>query len=62
VDAAAATTRRFVAAQDGLGEEAARALQEIAAAAEALQRLAEALERNPSSVLVGRPPAGESRR
>lgn len=62
VDSAAATTRRFVQAQDGLGEEAARALQEIAAAAEALQRLAEALERNPNSVLLGRPPTGEARR
>lgn len=61
VDSAASTTRRFVQAQDGLGEEATRALQEIGAAAEALQRLAEALERNPNAVLLGRPPAGDER-
>ena len=55
VDAAATTTRRFVQAQDDLGGDATRALQEVAAAAEAL-------ERNPNAVLLGRPPAGETRR
>lgn len=56
IEGAAATTRRFVQAQGHLGEDAARTLQQIAEAADALQRLAEMLERDPSALLLGRKP------
>lgn len=56
IEGAAATTQRFVQAQGHLGEDAARTLQQIAEAADALQRLAEMLERDPSSLLLGRKP------
>lgn len=54
IDAAAVTTRRFVQSQGNLGEDVTRTLQEIAQAADAIQRLAELLERNPNALLVGR--------
>lgn len=56
IDAAAVTTRRFVQSQGSLGEDVTRTLQEIAQAADAIQRLAELLERNPNALLVGRQP------
>lgn len=56
IDAAAVTTRRFVQSQGNLGEDVTRTLQEIAQAADAIQRLAELLERNPNALLVGRKP------
>lgn len=52
--AAADSARRFVDAQDGLGEEATRALRQISDAAVSLQRLLDYLERNPSAILSGR--------
>lgn len=58
IDSAAVTTRRFVQSQSNLGEDLPRALQQITEAAEAIQRLAELIERNPNALLVGRKPAG----
>lgn len=58
IDAAATTTRRFVQSQSNLGEDVPRALQQITEAAESIQRLAEFVERNPNSLLIGRKPAG----
>ena len=55
-DAAAGSIRKFVAAQSGLGEETARALNELAGAAEAVQRLADFLERNPQALILGKKP------
>lgn len=57
IDAAAVGARRFVQAQDHVGEDVSRTLQQIAEAADAIQRLAELLERNPNALLVGRKPA-----
>jgi paraquat-inducible protein B len=57
IDSAATTTRRFVQSQGSLGEDVARTLQELSQAAEAIQRLAELIERNPNALLVGRKPA-----
>jgi paraquat-inducible protein B len=56
-NAAAAGARSFIAAQSGLGEEATKALRQLAEAAGAVQRLADFLERNPQALLSGRPPA-----
>jgi paraquat-inducible protein B len=61
VDAAAASARRFVQAQGNLGEDLTRTLQEISQAADAFQRLAEMIERNPNALLVGRKAASESK-
>ena len=55
-NAAAVSARKFIAAQSGLGDEANRALGQIADAAEAVQRLADFLERNPQALLSGKPP------
>lgn len=57
IDAAAQTTRRFVAAQSYVGEDFARTLQQITDAADAIQRLAELIERQPNALLVGTKPA-----
>ena len=57
IDGAAVTTRRFVQSQGNLGEDVSRALQQITEAADAIQRLAELLERNPNALIVGRKPA-----
>jgi len=56
---AAATTRRFVQDQGALGDELTQALRQVADTAAALERVADALNRNPNSLLVGRksPPA-----
>jgi paraquat-inducible protein B len=53
-DAAAANARNFISAQSGLGAEATRTLMQLSESAAALQRLTEFLERNPSSLIVGR--------
>jgi paraquat-inducible protein B len=58
LDTAAATTRRFVREQGQLGDEVTQALQQVADAAAALERLADALERNPSALIVGRKKPG----
>lgn len=56
--AAAATTQRFVREQGQVGEEVTRSLRQVADAAAALERLADALGRNPNSLLVGKKPEG----
>ncbi|HEX2852929.1 MAG TPA: MlaD family protein [Opitutaceae bacterium] len=54
-NAAATGARKFIASQSGLGEEATRALGQLAEAAAAVQRLADFLERNPQALISGRP-------
>lgn len=53
---AAVSARKLIAAQSGLGDEAAHALHELADAAEAVQRLADFLERNPQALISGKAP------
>lgn len=50
----AAAAHRFIGAQSGLGDDAARALEQISSAAEAVQRLADFLERNPQALITGK--------
>jgi paraquat-inducible protein B len=54
-NAAATGARKFIAAQSGLGDEATRALSQLAEAAAAVQRLADFLERNPQALISGKP-------
>ncbi|MFA5265555.1 MAG: MlaD family protein [Opitutaceae bacterium] len=54
VNATAATLRRFINAQQHVGDDASQALQRLAEAADAVQRLADFLERNPSAIVSGR--------
>ena len=56
-NAAADHVQKFVAAQSGIGEDAAKALAQLADAAQAVQRLADFLERNPQALIQGKPPA-----
>jgi paraquat-inducible protein B len=51
---AADTTRRFVQSQGQLGDEVTQAMQQVADAAASLERLADALDRDPSSLIVGK--------
>ena len=53
-NATATAAHRFIAAQGGLGDEAARTLEQLRSAAEAVQRLADFLERNPQALLQGK--------
>lgn len=53
---AAASAQTFISAQSGLGDEAARALSQMADAAASVQRLADFIERNPNALLTGRKP------
>ncbi len=53
-DAAAVSAQRFLAAQSGLGEEADKTLAKLREAANAVQRLADFLDRNPNALIVGR--------
>jgi paraquat-inducible protein B len=53
-NASALTARRFIEAQSGLGEEAARALAKLGDAAESVQRLTDYLERNPNALITGK--------
>ena len=48
------TARNFVQAQGQLGDEVTDSLRQVSDAAAALERLADALERNPSALLVGK--------
>jgi paraquat-inducible protein B len=54
LEATASTTRRFVQRQGDVGDELSTALRQVAEAASALENLASTLERNPSSLLVGK--------
>ncbi len=58
-DQLAGTLRSFVNAQQGLGDGANQAFNRLAEAAEAVQRLADFLERNPGALLTGRKPPTE---
>ena len=58
LDSAAATTRRFVLEQGRVGDDVTQALEQVADAAAALERLADTLDRNPSSLLVGKKKPG----
>ena len=58
LDAAAATTKQFVQQQGQTGDELTLALRQIAEAAGALENLANAIERNPSSLIVGKKKPG----
>lgn len=51
---AAQTTQRFVQQQGQVGDELTQALRQITDAADSLQRLADSIERNPSSLIVGK--------
>lgn len=50
----ASAAHRFIAAQSGLGDEATRTLQQLSSAAEAVQRLADFIERNPQALITGK--------
>jgi len=54
LEATAATTRRFVQQQNQVGDDLTATLRQVAEAATALDNLAAAIERNPSSLLVGK--------
>lgn len=53
-NAASTTLRKFIAAQQGLGDDAGHAFVKLGEAADAVQRLADFLERNPGALLTGR--------
>lgn len=53
-NSAALTLRQFINAQHDLGSGANQAFEKLASAAEAVQRLADFLERNPQALLAGR--------
>jgi len=53
-NAAAESAHRFIAAQSGLGDNAAQTLDQLRGAAEAVQRLADFIERNPQALLTGK--------
>lgn len=54
LESTAASTNRFVRQQGQLGDEVTVTLRQVAEAASALENLASAIERNPSSLLVGK--------
>jgi paraquat-inducible protein B len=54
LDSTAAATQRFIAAQGNLGDEATTTLRQLSDAAGALERLSDAITRNPSSLIVGK--------
>ena len=53
-NATATTLRSFINAQQGLGEGAGEAFSKLSEAADAVQRLADFLERNPNALLTGK--------
>jgi paraquat-inducible protein B len=53
-DAAAASAKAFIDAEQGLGSDTGHALQKIADAADSIQQLADFLERNPNAIISGR--------
>jgi paraquat-inducible protein B len=53
-NATATAAHRFIAAQGGLGDEAAQTMEQLRSAAEAVQRLADFLERNPQALISGK--------
>jgi paraquat-inducible protein B len=61
LESAAVTSRRFIESQGQLGDETTHALRQIADAAESLQRLADAVDRDPSSLIVGKKKASSEK-
>jgi paraquat-inducible protein B len=55
-DAAASGAQRFIAAQNGIGEDTNRTMEQLREAAASVQRLADFLERNPNALITGRKP------
>lgn len=55
-DAAATSAQRFIAAQNGIGEETDRTMEQFREAAASIQRLADFLERHPNAIITGRNP------
>jgi paraquat-inducible protein B len=53
-NATATTANRFIASQSGLGEEVVRTMDQLRSAADAVQRLADFLERNPQALITGK--------
>jgi len=53
-EASAATVQRFIDSQQNLGEDTHVALTRLTAAADAVERLADYIERNPSALISGR--------
>ncbi len=58
LDATAGTTQRFVQSQGNVGDELTQSLRQLADAAAALERLADTIDRNPSSLIVGKKKPG----
>ena len=54
LNGAADTTRRFVQSQGNVGEELTQSLRQVTDAAAALERLADTVQRNPNSLIVGK--------
>ena len=54
LDSTAASTRRFIQQQNQVGDDLSATLRQVAEAATALDNLAAAIERNPSSLVVGK--------
>lgn len=54
LDSTAVTTRRFIQQQNQVGDDLTATLRQVAEAAAALDNLAAAIERNPSSLVVGK--------
>lgn len=54
LEATSVTTQRFVLSQSGVGDELTQSLRQLSDAAAALERLADTIERNPSSLIVGK--------
>ena len=50
----ATTANRFIASQNGLGDEVVRTMEQLRSAADAVQRLADFLERNPQALITGK--------
>jgi len=61
LESTAATTRSFIQQQGQLGDEVTVALRQVGEAAAALENLASSLERNPSSLLVGKKKQSEEK-
>ena len=53
---AATSAQRFIAAQNGIGEETNQMMEQLREAAAAVQRLADFLERHPNAIITGRRP------
>jgi len=54
LESTASTTQRFVLSQGNVGDELTQSLRQLSDAAAALERLADTIDRNPSSLIVGK--------